>query len=43
MIPEMIYGRGYLFASDFYIYIYINIYRVPFFSIRLASLHQPQG
>ena len=30
MIPQMIYGRGYLFVSDFYIYIYINIYRVPF-------------
>ena len=41
MIPQMIYGRGYLFVSDFYIYIYINIYRVPFFFfpilIRLAS------
>ena len=31
MIPQMIYGRDYLFVSDFYIYIYINIYRVPFF------------
>ena len=42
MIPQMIYGRGYLFVSDFYIYIYIyiNIYRVLFsffFSIHLAS------
>ena len=31
MIPQMIYGRDYLFVSDFYIYIYIYIYRVPFF------------
>ena len=30
MIPQMIYGRGFLFVSDFYIYIYINRYRVPF-------------
>ena len=30
MVPQKIFGRGYLFVSDFYIYIYINIYRVPF-------------
>ena len=36
MIPQMIYGRGYFFVSDFYIYIYIYIESL-LFSIRLAS------
>ena len=36
MIPQMIYGRGSLFVSDFYIYIYKYIESL-FFSIRLAS------
>ena len=26
MVPQKIFGRSYLFVSDFYIYIYINIY-----------------
>ena len=46
MIPQMIYGRGYLFVSDFYIYIYINIYRVPFFFpfvLRHNTNHRANG
>ena len=30
MVPQEIFGRSYLFVSDFYIYIYINIYIVHF-------------
>ena len=30
MVPQKIFGRSYLFVSDFYIYMYINIYRVHF-------------
>ena len=38
MVPQKIFGRSYLFVSDFYIYIYIYIYiESLLFSIRLAS------
>ena len=39
MIPQKIYGRDYLFVSDFYIYIYIDIYRVPFLFFRFVLRH----
>ena len=39
MVPQEIFGRSYLFVSDFYIYIYIYRYIYSPFFFRFVSRH----